>query len=55
MGKLKKGRRAPSSPSDAAKDGPAGAVGVRNSSGLQPSIALRHIAGDAARAQYDSD
>ena len=56
MGTLK-GRRAASSVSDAAMGGPAGAGGVqvRNSSGRQLSIALQHIAGDANRAQYDSN
>ena len=49
MGKMK-GRRARSSTSDAAQDGPAGAGGVRNSSRRQPTIALRHIASDGDRA-----
>ena len=54
VGKLE-GRRAASAPSDAARDGPAGAGGVRYSSGRHPSMALRCIAGDAGRARCDSD
>ena len=53
MGKFEKGRRASSSPFDAAWDGPAGAGGVRNSSGRQPSITLWHIVGDATVLQLD--